>query len=86
MSQWGHLRTVLVIEWMELNLIFPELTKTLAKAQADGVERCEELVEWRAGLSGDVPDTSAVEVQLNVVGVRELGDPNDLVLGEDGPV
>lgn len=86
MSQWGHLRTVSVIGWIEVNLIMSELTKTLAKAQADGVEWCEQLVEWSAGLGGNVPDTSAVEMQLDVVSVRKLGDSKDLVLGEDGPI
>ena len=75
-----------VIGWIEVNLIMPELTKTLAETQADGVEWCEQLVQWSAGLGGNVPDSSTVEVQFDVVGVRELGDSKDLVLGEDGPV
>lgn len=63
-----------------------ELTKTLAEAQADGVEGREELAEWSAGFSGYMPDTSTVEMQLDVVGMRELRDSNDLVLRKDSPV
>ena len=71
-------------DWMDRSS--SELTKTLAEAQADGVEGREELVERSAGFSGNMPDTSTVKVQLDVVGMRKLGDSNDLVLGENGPV
>ena len=41
-----------------------ERTETLAEAQADTVERREQLVKRRASFSSDVPDTSAVQMHF----------------------
>ena len=49
-----------------------ERTETLAEAQADAVERRKQLVERRASFSSDVPDTSAIQMHFQAIGVCEL--------------
>ena len=61
----------------------PSRTQTLAEAQTDRVERPEEVSERGTSLGSDVPDSCAVEVQLETVFVDVVRNADDLILGKD---
>lgn len=61
-------------------------TEALAETQADGIEGVAQRLDRSAGLGGDVPDTSTVQMHLQVIRVCIVGYPYNLILGEDGTV
>lgn len=61
-------------------------TETLAETQGDGVKGVAQLLDRSARLGRDVPYARTVEVHLEVIFARKLGDTDDLVLREYGAI